>query len=442
MEEKMPIRKTNDNDLPKKHIVNVIKNNGSPNSLIYKYYLEDFNNNSTVIVDEGQEAIFLKGGVIAGVLKKGSHTLNTDNVPFLTRVRTIASGGESKYNCKIYFVRTSMTKEYKWGTSEAIQVRDPVEKILTNVRANGAYALQVVDSEKFFSKLVGSLYQIFDENNITDFFRTQFGSEINRSISKYIEDSNREIVGIASRTNEIADKIKPHLTNIVQKYGLSLRTFVIKSISIDMDEFRRALESSILNQATARREYDIKQIEAAGDTEARKLIAAGNLEIQEMESQRDRIKKTADLEMQENARIEMAKTDLELQKINAEREKVEAKSGKEVASILEMPIKDKKLFDIMNTYANNPNGAPAAAVITGLENGYAMSGMMNNLFSNNSEKEEVKDSLDDFVQRNDTEEHQDIRTEINALKMQLQTGIISEIEYNIARNKILEKYGL
>lgn len=438
----MPIRKTNDNDLPKKHIVNVIKNNGSPNSLIYKYYLEDFNNNSTVIVDEGQEAIFLKGGVIAGVLKKGSHTLNTDNVPFLTRVRTIASGGESKYNCKIYFVRTSMTKEYKWGTSEAIQVRDPVEKILTNVRANGAYALQVVDSEKFFSKLVGSLYQIFDENNITDFFRTQFGSEINRSISKYIEDSNREIVGIASRTNEIADKIKPHLTNIVQKYGLSLRTFVIKSISIDMDEFRRALESSILNQATARREYDIKQIEAAGDTEARKLIAAGNLEIQEMESQRDRIKKTADLEMQENARIEMAKTDLELQKINAEREKVEAKSGKEVASILEMPIKDKKLFDIMNTYANNPNGAPAAAVITGLENGYAMSGMMNNLFSNNSEKEEVKDSLDDFVQRNDTEEHQDIRTEINALKMQLQTGIISEIEYNIARNKILEKYGL
>lgn len=438
----MPIRKTNDNDLPKKHIVNVIKNNGSPNSLIYKYYLEDFNNNSTVIVDEGQEAIFLKGGVIAGVLKKGSHTLNTDNVPFLTRVRTIASGGESKYNCKIYFIRTSMTKEYKWGTSEAIQVRDPIENIFTNVRANGAYALQVVDSEKFFSKLVGSLYQTFDENNITDFFRTQFGSEINLSISKYIENSNREIVGIASRTNEIADIIKPHLANIVQEYGLLLRTFVIKSISIDMDEFRRALETSILNKATARREYEIKQIEAAGDTEARKLIAAGNLKIQEMESQRDRIKKAADLEMQEEARIKMAETDLELQKINAEREKVEAESGKEVASILEMPIKDKKLFDIMNTYANNPNGAPAAAVITGLENGYAMSGMMNNLFSNNSEKEEVKDSLDDFVQRNDTEEHQDIRTEINALKMQLQTGIISEAEYNIARNKILEKYGL
>ena len=53
----------------KKHFTDVIKNSGSEEMLIYRCPEEDFNTNSTLIVNPGEEAIFIKGGEIQQVFE-------------------------------------------------------------------------------------------------------------------------------------------------------------------------------------------------------------------------------------------------------------------------------------------------------------------------------------------------------------------------------------
>ena len=63
---------------------------GSP-WLIYKYPEEDFVYGSQLVVNQGQEALFFKGGKALDLFGPGTHTLNTGNLPlflFLTYIYT------------------------------------------------------------------------------------------------------------------------------------------------------------------------------------------------------------------------------------------------------------------------------------------------------------------------------------------------------------------
>ena len=79
----------------KKHWTDVIKNSGSGELLIWRQPEEDFNTNSTLVVMPGEEAIFIKGGVIEQVFENGTYKLSTENYPFISRLRNAFSGGIS-----------------------------------------------------------------------------------------------------------------------------------------------------------------------------------------------------------------------------------------------------------------------------------------------------------------------------------------------------------
>src|SRR3989339_731363 len=140
----------------KKHWTDVIKNSGSGELLIWRQPEEDFNTHSTVIVMPGEEAIFIKGGVIEQVFENGTHKLSTENYPFISRLRNVFSGGISTFNCVVYFVRKAHSMEILWGTASPIQVRDPVMMIMTSVRARGAYKVNIDNGAKFLTKLLGN----------------------------------------------------------------------------------------------------------------------------------------------------------------------------------------------------------------------------------------------------------------------------------------------
>ena len=82
----------------KKHFQDVIKNGGGADALIFREMEEDFNTNSTLIVAPGEQAVFGKNGQIEYVFtESGKYTLSTENYPFLTRLKTMLTGGISKY---------------------------------------------------------------------------------------------------------------------------------------------------------------------------------------------------------------------------------------------------------------------------------------------------------------------------------------------------------
>lgn len=237
----------------KKHFVDVIKNTGPGELLIWLNAEEDFNTNSTLIVAESEEALFFKDGIIEQVFDGGKYTLSTNNYPFISRLRNTLSGGISTFNCKVYFVRKSHSLEILWGTDSPIQVRDPELKIATSVQARGSFKIQVENSKKFLLKLVGNNVSFMSQQEITHYFRNEFIQHIKSNIARSIRESNQEILGICAEQDLLAEKIFPILQEPLNDYGIKLLNFIISAIDIpENDPNRQRLEAAYAAKTEAK----------------------------------------------------------------------------------------------------------------------------------------------------------------------------------------------
>lgn len=229
----------------KKHFSDIIKNSGPGELLIWLNGEEDFNNNSTLIVSESEEALFYKDGIIEQVFEAGKYNLTTNNYPFLSRVRNAMTGGISAFNCKVYFVRKAHSMEILWGTDSPIQVRDPIQMIATSIQARGSMKIQIKDSKKFLIKLLGNNVPFMTQYELTDYFRSEFMQYIKSNIARYIKESNDEILGICAEQDKLANSLIPILEEPLDDYGIKLVSFTIAAIDIpENDPNRQKLEDS------------------------------------------------------------------------------------------------------------------------------------------------------------------------------------------------------
>lgn len=222
-----------------KHFADVIKNSGPGELLIWRQPEEDFNTNSTLIVMPGEEAIFIKGGVVEKVFENGTYKLSTENYPFISRLRNAFTGGISAFNCVVYFVRKSHSEEIFWGTDSPIQVRDKMLGVATKLKARGAYKVQIENPVKFLEKLVGNNIAFQTQKELNKYFASEFQSKIKSSIARAANESTQELLGIDARLDEFSDTISPFVQDILAEYGIRLAKFSIHAIDIDDDELRK-----------------------------------------------------------------------------------------------------------------------------------------------------------------------------------------------------------
>ena len=224
----------------KKNWADVIKNSGDGNLLIWRQPEEDFNTNSTLIVMPGEEAIFIKGGVIEQTFDNGTYKLSTENYPFISRLRNAFTGGISTFNCVVYFVRKAHSMEIMWGTTSPIQVRDKLLGIATKLRARGAYKIQVDNPQKFLTKLIGNnINMMAQQELLDDYFANEFQSKIKSSITRALNETNTELLGIEARLDEFAEAVEPFFSEVFGDYGLKMTIFSIAALDLDDDELRR-----------------------------------------------------------------------------------------------------------------------------------------------------------------------------------------------------------
>jgi membrane protease subunit (stomatin/prohibitin family) len=224
----------------KKHWADVIKNSGPGDLLIWRQPEEDFNTNSTLIVMPGEEAVFIKGGVIEEVFDNGTYKLSTENYPFISRLRNAFTGGISVFNCVVYFVRKAHSMEILWGTSSPIQVRDKLLGIATKLRARGAYKIQVDNPQKFLTKFVGNnTAPVSSQEALDDYFANEFQSKIKSSITRALNETQTELLGIEARLEEFAETVEPFIGEVFDDYGLKIIKFSISALDLDDDELRR-----------------------------------------------------------------------------------------------------------------------------------------------------------------------------------------------------------
>ena len=136
-------------------IQEVIKYEGENSVLIYKHPAEDFNTMSQLIVHESQEAVFFSDGQALDSFRAGRYTLETKNIPLISKLRILVSGGVSPFHTEVYFINLATMMDIPWGTPSQVTVRDPNYGYSYSAGASGSFGLKITDGRRLIINLVG-----------------------------------------------------------------------------------------------------------------------------------------------------------------------------------------------------------------------------------------------------------------------------------------------
>ncbi|MGN0142917.1 MAG: SPFH domain-containing protein [Roseburia sp.] len=216
-------------------IFDVIKYEGTNDVFVWKFPGEDFNTLSQLIVSESQEALFFKDGRALDLFGPGKYTLHTQNIPLIRRFVNLPFNGESPFNCQVYFINKVVSMDVMWGTSSPIPIQDAVYKIILPVRANGQFAVRVVDSRKLLVKLVGNISE-FDQTALKKYFKGILLSNIKDYIATQFVQKQISFLEIHSHLKEISAGICRELEEEFLQYGLELVNFNVNEITPPEDD--------------------------------------------------------------------------------------------------------------------------------------------------------------------------------------------------------------
>jgi membrane protease subunit (stomatin/prohibitin family) len=119
-------------------------------------------------------------------------------------------------------------------------VRDKLLGIATKLRARGAYKIQVDNPQKFLTKLIGNNINAMEQQELLDeYFAQEFQSKIKASITRTLNETETELLGIEARLEEFAQAVEPFFGEVVEDYGLKMIKFYISALDVDYDELRR-----------------------------------------------------------------------------------------------------------------------------------------------------------------------------------------------------------
>lgn len=249
----------------KKHIIDRIENTGDGDLLFWRQPEEDFNTNSPLIVYQGTEAVFLENGRFVDVLGAGKHNLITDNIPFLSRFRNALSGGISTFPCRIYFVKTNVSKEINFGGR--IKVNDPKYDVPLPIQYYGGYNVIIRNTGKFAEALVGDGQYRLERQGLDDWMRSRLSQSLNVSLRKVLRNSGEELIDACEQADIVAEKVAQEFAPELEKYGMEIEKLAFESLEVDENsiEYRQFADSKMARAG--------KKLDAMGDVDAYKQYA-------------------------------------------------------------------------------------------------------------------------------------------------------------------------
>lgn len=217
-------------------IASVIKFEGSPDDLVWKYPGENFNTSSRLIVDEPYQALMCINGQAADLFDPGAHTLDLPTLPLLSKIVNIATGGEAPFPCKVFYVSRVHQMDMKWKSDGAIALTDPLYNIFMHVTVDGSLVLSVTDVRKFLIKLVGFRSKYTAQDLVTQ-FRGQINSHVKDCISKIMINGMLSYFMINANLFDISKVVKERLDEVFDEYGITLESFSIETITVPKSDY-------------------------------------------------------------------------------------------------------------------------------------------------------------------------------------------------------------
>jgi excisionase family DNA binding protein len=217
-------------DFIKGELIEVIEwTDDSRDTLSFRFPDEDkaIKNGAQLIVRESQQVQFVYVGEFGDTFGPGRHTLTTENIPILTKLKSWKYGFNSPFKADVYFLNTRLFTGNKWGTANPVMMRDE-DLGIVRVRAFGTYDFQIVEPKTFLREVAGS-----DHNFRLDEFADTMRSRIVSIFTDAIATAQIPVLDVASRYTELGDALLPLINPaITAKYGLEIGSFIVENVSV------------------------------------------------------------------------------------------------------------------------------------------------------------------------------------------------------------------
>lgn len=224
-----------------------IKFDGNPNGsqwLIYKCPSEQFVLGSQLIVGQGQEALFVRGGEALDLFGFGTHTLATGNLPILNKLVNLPFGKKTPFTAEVYYINKTANLDMKWGTSTPIPLEDPKYGLILNIGARGQYGITITDSRLFVSKIIGAVPNGTTTNPliIPRYFNGLINAVIKSVTSTYMIRKRISFLEISQYLSELSGAFQEALNEEFERFGINLVNFYCESIAPKPDEYKKLRE--------------------------------------------------------------------------------------------------------------------------------------------------------------------------------------------------------
>ena len=211
----------------------------SPDVIVHKVDMAGnvIKRGSALTVRDSQVAIFCDKGRMADVFLPGFYKLDTDSLPFITKLLSWKYGFETPYKSDVYFVNTRQFTNMKWGTANPIIIRD-ADYGAVRVRGFGTYSFRVKDAFVFMNELSGT-HSSFRTQDITDYIR----SMLVMGISDAVGECGIPVLDMAGNLMELSAIVRKTLSGRFEALGLDLCAFNFESLSMPQ-ELEKALDET------------------------------------------------------------------------------------------------------------------------------------------------------------------------------------------------------
>ena len=201
-----------------------------------------------LIVQESQEALLFSKGQLVGKFGPGKHTLNTENLPILRSLFGIPFGGKNPFTAEVWFINKIQTYSIQWEI-DSMSIHDAGYNTHIPITARGQYGMNIIDSERFIIKMVGTKHE-FTERDFTQQFEGEFTTKVKSIILQYMMQNNLSFKQISAYLSQMSDYLKESMAPFCANVGLNLGKFYVSTIEVDdSTSDGRRIKEAIAKQA-------------------------------------------------------------------------------------------------------------------------------------------------------------------------------------------------
>ena len=211
-------------------ITEVLKCENEGGSFIWKHPEEDFNTLSQLIVHESQEAVFFADGKALDLFGPGRYTLDTRNIPLLSSVINIPTGGVSPFHCEVYFISKTEQMAIRWGTDSQAQFLEPTYHFPLSLGASGEMSLRARDARRLLLRLVGTA-PVLDQQTLAAYFRAFLMARVKTYIAQFMQANTVSIFELDAHMLDFSGALQQQLAPDFADYGVELVRFFVTNLA-------------------------------------------------------------------------------------------------------------------------------------------------------------------------------------------------------------------